>query len=38
MSADQIVENIVVKRDPLPGTGAFYVFEEIDPGIVRAAD
>jgi hypothetical protein len=38
MVADQFVENIVVKGDPLAGTRAFYVFEEIDPRIVRAAD
>ena len=36
--ADQFVENIVVKRDTFAGACAFDIFDEIDPGIARAAD
>ena len=37
-SGHQFVENIVVKWDTFAGACAFDIFDEIDPGIARAAD
>src|SRR5207249_9662531 len=37
-SGHQFVENIVVKWDTFTGACAFDIFDEIDPGIARAAD
>jgi hypothetical protein len=36
MSADQFVENVVVKRDTLPCACAFYVLAEIDLRVSRS--